>query len=474
MRCSGFSTLVASVLVLTVLGVAPSAHAQRTLTLDEALSLARKKNRDLRAARGRLEQSAAGVELAWAALLPQAAVQGRYTHNYKEVALDFRQLSGGVLGLAEALKSTSQSSAQVDAINQFEQQLSRAPAQSIVIQKGEQLNVALNVTVPLVVPFAYPDLAASKSSHRASRASYAVTEATILLAVAQTYFAAAGADELLVARRNAVAVAKQTLERAKARLQAGAATSVDTGRAEVALVRAEQAEAEAEDVQAHVYRSLSTLLATHEALRASPASSPPSEPVSDPMLVESARRQRPEFEFYRRALDASASSASALAWRWAPTLSAFGNLQAFNYQSFSGDKYSWAVGLQLDWVLYDGGVRDAQRHRLEAQRRELEAGLELLGDTVTDEVLNARRALGTQRRALQAALRASELSQETLRLIRVQYESGRATQLDLLQAQDSLVSANVGVAQARFALALADLQLRKSTGTFPSRQRSEP
>ena len=346
MRCSGFSTLVASVLVMILLGVVPAAHAQRTLTLDEALSLARKNNRDLRAARARLEQSAAGVELAWAALLPQVAAQGRYTHNYKEVALDFGQLNDGVLGLAEVLKSTSGSSAQVDAINQFEQQLSRAPAQSIVMQKGEQLNGAVNVTVPLVVPYAYLDLAASKSSYQASVANFAVTEATILLAVAQTYFAAAGADELLLARRNAVAVAKQTLERAKARLEAGSATSVDTGRAEVALVRAEQAEAESEDVQAHVYRSLSTLLATHEAFRASPAPSPPPEPLSDTMLVESARKQRPEFEFYRRALSANTSAASAFAWRWAPTLSAFGNLQAFNYQSFSGDNYSWAAGLQ--------------------------------------------------------------------------------------------------------------------------------
>src|SRR5262249_45885008 len=75
-------------------------------------------------------------------------------------------------------------------------------------------------------------------------------------------------------------------------------------------------------------------------------------------------------------IDAAHASSRADAWKWAPTLSAFGNARAFNYAGFSGDKYSWAVGLELDWVLYDGGARDAQRHIADAQRVEAEAHLD--------------------------------------------------------------------------------------------------
>ncbi len=60
-------------------------------------------------------------------------------------------------------------------------------------------------------------------------------------------------------------------------------------------------------------------------------------------------------------------------------------------QGFSGDNYSWAVGLQLDWTLYDGGVRDAQRQLAAAQRDENEAKLDLLRDQVRDDVYNAER-----------------------------------------------------------------------------------
>jgi outer membrane protein TolC len=454
--------------------VASPALAQRALTLDEALVLARAHNRDLRAARARLEQSATNVEQAWAALLPQIAAQGKYTHNYREVTLDLGQrLNQGTLGLSEVIRATSADPAQQAALDQLEQRLSSASAAPVVIQKGEQLDLGLTATVPLVVPYAYSALAAARQAHGANAANHSVTEATVLLAVAQTYYTAAGTDELLLACRNAVGVAKKTLEDARARLRVGAATNVEVMRAEVAVVRAEQAEAETEDVQAQTYRALATLVGTHEPLRAIAARTVPAEPPPERTLVESALRLRPELLYYQRSLEAAASTARSSFWRWAPTLSAFGNVQAFNYQGFSGDKYSWAIGLQLDWTLYDGGIRDAQRRSAWAQRREHAARLELLRDSVTDDAVNSRRALGTRRRALDSAVRSAELSRETLRLVRAQYETGKATQLDLLQAQDSLVAAEVAVARARFALALADVQLKRDAGIFPS-NRSEP
>ncbi len=50
----------------------------------------------------------------------------------------------------------------------------------------------------------------------------------------------------------------------------------------------------------------------------------------------------------------------------------------------------------------------------------------------------------------------------------VQHEAGTATQLDLLQAQDALVGAEVTLAQARFDLALGALALDRASGAFPA------
>src|SRR5207237_4788150 len=84
----GSRILCATALLLTF-GGGGIARAQRTLTLEEALSIARRNNRDLAQAKARVEQAHAGVLQAWAPLLPTVAAQGKYTHNYKEVSIDF-------------------------------------------------------------------------------------------------------------------------------------------------------------------------------------------------------------------------------------------------------------------------------------------------------------------------------------------------------------------------------------------------
>jgi outer membrane protein TolC len=451
------------------------ARAEKPLSLDEALVIARSNNRDLQAARARLEQSATSIEQAWVALLPQLSAQGKYTHNYREVAFDFAQSSQGVLGLAESIKSTSTNPAEVAAMDAFQQQVRSATAGQtpIVIQKGEQLDAAVTATVPLIVPYAYDALGSAKQTHRSNIKNFEATEANILLSVAQAYYAAAGTDELVGARTNAVAVATETFDNAKVRVDAGLVNRVEVTRAEVALVRARQNQAEAMNTRNNAYRSLSTLLGAHESWKVHPADTTPEQAISVERLVAEARDRRPEFAAYRHAVEAAAATARSSVLRWAPSVSAFGNARAFNYAGFSGDKYSWAVGGQIDWQLFDGGARDAQRHLANAQQRENEVRLDLLRDTVTDEIVNAHGTRETKRGAVEAAERSRELSREALRLVRAQYDAGTTQQLEVLQAQDSFVASEVAVAQAHFDLALADLQLKRAAGIFPD-DRSAP
>jgi multidrug efflux system outer membrane protein len=123
--------------------------------------------------------------------------------------------------------------------------------------------------------------------------------------------------------------------------------------------------------------------------------------------------------------------------------------------------------VQLDWVLYDGGNRDARRHHANALRDENEARAAVLADNIRDELQTSRSLVDTKRQGVVAAVRAVELAKETIELVRTQYEAGTVTQVDLLTAQDSLVGAHMALAQLRFDLAVADLTLRKATGTFP-------
>jgi len=178
---------------------------------------------------------------------------------------------------------------------------------------------------------------------------------------------------------------------------------------------------------------------------------------------------RPEFRAIEESIHAADEQRKTDALKWAPSLSGFGNARKFNYDNFNGNQYSWAVGLQLDWILYDGGARDAQRHLAAAQQAEAEARALVLRDSIRDDLVNGRSLLETKRAALDAATRSVTLAQETIDLVRTQYEAGSVTQVDLLQAQDGLVAAQESLAQAHFDVAVADLTLKRAAGTFPPR-----
>ncbi len=425
---------------------AAPAPAGRDLTLDQALAAARHANRQLAVNRAQLAGVQTNVEQAWAALFPVITANGKYTRNYKEADLNFLQL----FQAAGVPTNPPANSKALDA----------------TILRQNQLDASINASMPLLAPAAYYGLDAVKKNVASAEANYTASEDNILLSVAQTFYLCAAADEVMVSRQTDIQVATATLDNAKTRFAAGTVTKVDVDRAELALVRAQQGLRDALYARQQSYRGLSTLIQADSAFTVRPAEPPSGTPEG---TLESAMKLRPEFHALSLGAASSDAAAKAYGWKWAPTLSAFGNAHIGNYVGFTGDKYNWAVGLQLDWTLFDGGTRDAQRHQADAAQAQAEAQSLVLADQIRDDLDNGKQLLATRRDALAASTRALELSQETLELVRAQYEAGTITQVDLLQAQDNLVLAQEGVARARFDVATADVNLRYAAGTFPGK-----
>jgi outer membrane protein TolC len=420
-----------AVFVLALTASRPASAVEEggpVITLDTALAMAKKANHTLGVERARLAQAQTNVEQAWTSLFPTVAAQAKYTHNYKEVALPF----GGT---------------------------------NLLLQPSEQLDLGINATVPLLVPAAYPALDAVKKGVNAAEAGYDVSQSEVLVGVARAFLAAAVSDEVLVARRSSIDLARATLRDARTRMEAGTVTKVDVDRAELALVRAEQLEREATYGKEQAYRALGTLIGQDGPFRIQPEI--PSAPLPDSRDLAAALTLRPEFRALEATVASSTAEKNARAWQWSPSLSAFGNARRFNYDNFARDRHSWAVGAQLDWLLFDAGARDALRHKAAAQAEEARGRMEVLRETIRDDLSNSVSQIQTKRRGVEAAERAVALSRETLELVRVQYEAGTGTQLDLLQAQDAVVGAHLGLAQAHFDVAAADLALRHAAGTFP-------
>lgn len=429
--------------IVTAPARATTVAAERELTLDDALALAKKRNKSLVAERARVAQAQTNLSSAWARLLPTIAAQGKYTRNNVEFIFPAAPI--------------------IDPVTMMQTGMT-AP---LVIQPVNQLDGAISFNAPLIVPAAYPGLQAVKSNIAAAEANFDLSENELLFGVAQAFYAAAIADEVLVARRSSIDVTRATLKNAQTRMSAGTVTRVDVDRAELALLRAEQMEREARHGREQAYRALGTLIQIDGPFRAkAPGTIIVSPPPQD---LDMALKLRPEFRALELSAKAADLQATTDAWRWSPQISAFGNARKFNYDNFARKDYSWAVGLQLDWVLYDGGARDAERHLADAQEDESRARAEVLRDNIRDDLATGRSLVDTKLQAVGAATRSVELARETIELVRTQYEAGTVTQVDLLQAQDGLVGAQEALAQARFDLAVADLTLRKTAGTFPPR-----
>ena len=431
MRNIGILGLVSLVLVCGAgAGVRAEPSAQ-DLSLDEALALGRKVNRSLVAERARLAQAQANLDLAWTALFPTVAAQGKYTRN--NVAFQFQT----------------------------------SPGETLTVQPKNQLDGAIAFTAPLIVPAAYLGLTAVESTVHAAEAQFETSLDTVLFGVAQAYYAAAISDEVASARQSNIEVARATLENARTRFDNGSVTKVDVDRAELAMVRAEQGARESRFARDQAYRALATLIQLDRAFKVRPPAGPAAAEVAGGL--DSALKLRPEFRALELSTKAAEAQGRAQAWRWSPSLSAFGSLRAFNYDNFAREHHAWAVGLQLDWVLFDGGVRDVQRHVANAQAQESAALAAVLRDAIRDDLVNGQGFLETKLHAQSAAERQVALALETLELVRTQYEAGHSAQIDLLQAQDGLVAAQEALAQAHFEVAVADLQLRRAAGTFPAR-----
>ncbi len=423
-----------------------AAPAPRELTMEQALAMAKRANKNLVVERARLAAAHTNIEQAWSALFPVVAAQGRFTRNYKNATLDFGALLMG-LGFTPMPGASNGS-------------------YNVTILKQDQFDANISATMPLIAPAAYPALDAVKKGYGSSEADFQASEDTVLYSVAQTFYAAAVSDEVLLVRDSAIKVAQATLDNAQSRFSAGTVTKVDVDRAELALVRAKQGELDARYAQEQSYRALATLIQADGPLKAVPPEALPPPGETD---LDLALHLRPEFRSVILSQEAFDAQRRAHAWQWAPTLSAFAKANIGNYVGFTGDNYAWSVGAELDWTLFDGGTRDAQRHLAAAQAAQAAAQAAVLTDSIRDDLANNRSLLETRREGIKAAQRGDELAQETLELVRSQYEAGTVAQIDLLNAQDNLVIAQESLAEARFNAAIADLALRRSAGTFPPR-----
>lgn len=152
-----------------------------------------------------------------------------------------------------------------------------------------------------------------------------------------------------------------------------------------------------------------------------------------------------------------------------PSVVAFGS---YNYTGFGkfGDndllKFypSSAVGISLQWNLFDGQARRAKLAQKGLEFRQMEHRQAFLQENIEMEKVNARNNILSGQRALATSASSVQLAGKVLTQTSLQLQEGLANITDLLNAENALREAQTNYLNALIKLRTAQLELDKANG----------
>jgi outer membrane protein TolC len=185
--------------------------------------------------------------------------------------------------------------------------------------------------------------------------------------------------------------------------------------------------------------------------------------------MEAARANRPERKSLEFRITAAAERATAASAGALPVVTAIAgydmsrpNPRVFPIQE--AWKPSWDIGVSLRWSLFDGGRVRAEAAEAAANRRGVEARLREFDGLVQVEVRQCLADLDSTRALIEAAQSGVRAAAEARRVIAERFSAGVATNTDVLDAQVSLLQAELSLTRALASTRLAGARLDRALG----------
>jgi outer membrane protein TolC len=301
----------------------------------------------------------------------------------------------------------------------------------------------------------------------AASASFNATQYDVRLATKEAYFDVLRAGELVEVATAQVAQAERALRDAESRLRAGTTTRSDVLRARVALATARDALATAGSARTASEFNLARVIGSDSPVSAAPVADNESLPlpVSREALVSAAVSAAP----VARAATANAQSADAAIKaaraQYLPTVLASGGYGWLEQRSVNPRPVGgWTLQMGVSYPLFNGFQREAAVSRAEADAAaahsaalDTERGVRADAVRAYDDATVAAQRIGFAREAVDAA-------REDLRVQELRYRAGASTFLDEVTSQLNLAQAETSLVQARYDYQIARAMLERVLG----------
>jgi outer membrane protein TolC len=416
--------------VALALALAQAGPAPTVLTLDDALRLARERNLDLKVLGAQLAQADEISAKAWSRYLPQATATGTYTRQ-KEIIVELPPEAGG----------------------------------AVPFQRAESVQGQLEVTQLLFSPSTWYGIRSAARSEEATSLSIGDARRALLFGVAEAYYGVASLGRAVEVSQQLLENAQRQEKDARVRFQAGSIAKVALLRAEIDRARAEQDLKRASNSYESARVALATLLDRPPDFAVTEPPPPPLPERPDvEQLVRSALDARLDIRAARARLAAAEATRKAAYGRYLPDLLGFGRYQRQNEAGFVGSDESWAAGVQLQWQIFDGGLRESDVREGSARIVEADASLRSAEAKVRQEISQALLDLDSARANAIKAREQRDLSAENLRLLDVSYRAGAATAVELADATATLRNAEIATLTEGLSAQLAALRVLQAAG----------
>jgi len=305
-----------------------------------------------------------------------------------------------------------------------------------------------------------------------------------LLAVRTRFYAVLLAKEQVSVQEENLSLLEEQLKDAQSRFAAGTVSNFEVLRAQVALANGQPDLITARNAHRIAVEELRQVLGVPRAATAAqgPTSLPPivgelalegrNAPAADEASLlaslSAARAHRPELQRLAKIAQAGeqqvvASGAGAL-----PQISAYGRydwMRGGPSTGWSDRRDGWTAGLQTQWAIFDGRATAGRRAQAKSRLVQTRLALEETELAIDVEVRRAHSSLTEASELVSASAAVVEQADEALRLARVRYSAGTATQLDVLTSQVELTRARLNQWQAVYRYNVAVASLRQATGS---------
>jgi outer membrane protein TolC len=423
---------------------------RQPLTLEQSLEIGRRNSRTLKDARLAIERSRYALRQALAANYPQLRLNANLTQS---------------LGAGNRL-STLISNRQLRRAGQGDQQ--RDPQSQL--SANANLELSYNIYTSGQRP---ANIHAAQLQLRADELAFEALYEDVKFDITDRYYQLQQENAQLEIDQSAVSFREQSVRDAEALERAGLGTRFEVLQAQVELANDRQQVVQTRDRQTQRRRDLARILSLPQQIDLQTAEDIAKAADWGLTLEESivlAYRNRAELERQLALMDINDAQRRAVLAQLGPQVSAFGRFELLDVLSPSDDfgpVDGYAVGLQMQWLLYDGGAVQAAARQQEINREREANRFAQIREQIRFDVERSHSNLKANEENIRTALQAIEAAREEVRLARLRFQAGVGTQTDRLNAETRLTRARGNVLFAVVGYNRALAALRRAVTNLP-------